>query len=116
MNQPQETKEGWEEETPNKKDWVIILRDKFIPRITATIEKAQGGYEDREDLGSVISDLIRQSNHQTEQRVARNTKERLIEWLDAQAFESDNGSKVELFINWDEVKPKLINHHYNINE
>jgi hypothetical protein len=34
----------------------------------------------------------------------------LIEALDEMAFETDNGSKIELFINWDEARKKIAAH------
>lgn len=34
-------------------------------------------------------------------------RKRIVELLDEKAFEDDDDYKVELFINWDEVKPLL---------
>lgn len=101
-----QTKEGWEE-IDNKQDRIVELREAFMPRITKAIQNTQGGYEDREDLRSVISDLIIKVESQTEQRVAR-------EMIDELSEKFRFGMEKEINAKYIAEKIEKFKHQYNI--
>lgn len=78
------TQENWKKEF-----------DKKLPLFTFVNNSEYGSELKIEEVKDFISTLLAEERN------------KVIEKLDAMAFENDDGYKVELFINWDKAKEEL---------
>lgn len=82
-----------------------ITEEEFMKGIGHGVERTQEnwkeefntlfGYASKVEIQDFISTLLAEERN------------KVIEKLDAMAFENDDGYKVELFINWDKAKEEL---------